>query len=819
MPEQLKHEMHVLTRGSKIMREIPPERRTKKKKKKKKKVNIEVKVEGGEHTTPFDREGSEHSDASDHHSEHSGDSEHDHSDRSHGHAHDGHGHDHGHHEAAGHDHSFASLLHRDLDEDDFEEVDFSHEMLEVTINEHMRIVLRTEGGYFRESAAADPPHVPHVTSPYIPHSLRHSATPTTDNSHRGYECALWPTQLEDDGQEVIVLSNVTAVFAEWFPVGPNVVQSLIERLDGLGVHAEAGARMRCTLSSQLDLNDRLEGGTGEYGPVEVSGQQIVASMLDCRFGVNVNVEASVLRENEDEEKNLVRSLQEFGVHLSTSGLVLCGVQFEGIMAREWDDMPPTFLAHAAHTLQHACSEIVSDLVTKLQRDVLAVLFEGEEAARPKYIVYVADALEPSLPTAAEYLDGGRFQHTLIEMVGEIITAKVLGKDELLFVGSQGLVLAGPQSRDHDVEEVLLNYVSLMVMDLTIRKVFTRVRVLNDSLAEQYRLIQLRNTDPEKQQESREMIHASGTSAMLLSHVVVHVLASIQRWEQVENDGGLAKALEESLRVHGFHEEVLHRAEDLERNLERSRFEVKCLQEIADMEDRIALEGVYSAVQHGTHLLTEAQGGVITHTGDVRLPAEVPVRIVVASLAAKLAFDVIGRLHMGIEAGVGPPAWFISFFEPLNLAPWVFWLLQLAAVGLVASSFMWYFEQKTANAQHYMWRKIALNKKIDVKRMLKFLERAGCSSARHEVQRTNGHDRKVITATFRDNSFFRWYGDAPQVVLEVDVTNGFVLSARLSWAFFLRRINKKDAKEAVLDMLLDAKVIADKQLLKIPVAEV
>ena len=93
------------------------------------------------------------------------------------------------------------------------------------------------------------------------------------------------------------------------------------------------------------------------------------------------------------------------------------------------------------------------------------------------------------------------------------------------------------------------------------------------------------------------------------------------------------------------------------------------------------------------------------------------------------------------------------------------------------------------------------------------------AARHEVQRTNGHERKVITATFRDNSFFRWYGDAPQVVLEVDVTNGFVLSALLSWAFFLRRINKKDAKEAVLDMLLDAKVIADKQLLKIPVAEV
>ena len=39
-------------------------------------------------------------------------------------------------------------------------------------------------------------------------------------------------------------------------------------------------------------------------------------------------------------------------------------------------------------------QVVADLTTKLQRDVLNVLFEGEEAARPKYSIFASDALEP-----------------------------------------------------------------------------------------------------------------------------------------------------------------------------------------------------------------------------------------------------------------------------------------------------------------------------------------------------------------------------------------------------------------------------------------
>ena len=39
-------------------------------------------------------------------------------------------------------------------------------------------------------------------------------------------------------------------------------------------------------------------------------------------------------------------------------------------------------------------QVVADLTTKLQRDVLNVLFEGEESARPKYSIFAADAPEP-----------------------------------------------------------------------------------------------------------------------------------------------------------------------------------------------------------------------------------------------------------------------------------------------------------------------------------------------------------------------------------------------------------------------------------------
>ena len=35
------------------------------------------------------------------------------------------------------------------------------------------------------------------------------------------------------------------------------------------------------------------------------------------------------------------------------------------------------------------------------------------------------------------------------------------------------------------------------------------------------------------QASRDRIHAAGTSVMLLAHVIGHVIASVERWTQVE----------------------------------------------------------------------------------------------------------------------------------------------------------------------------------------------------------------------------------------------------------------------------------------------
>ncbi|KAJ1495715.1 hypothetical protein T484DRAFT_2016554 [Baffinella frigidus] len=758
MPEQLKHEMRVVTHGGKIQREIPIERRGPKKKKKKVVIKVEGEdgAEGDRSQRDKDRPETGATGAS--------------TDRT------------AEESAVRFEDEVAP---GGLDNDDYEEVDFSHEMLEVTIDKNMRIALRTPGGYFRESSAADPPQVPYVTSPYVPHSLRRSAAPTTDNSARGYECALWPTQLADGGDEAMVLANVTVVLAEWFPVGPNVVQSLIEKLDGIGAHS--GTRFRSTLSSKVDTSDRRPGGDGEYGGVVRGERLTVASLLDCKVGVDVNVEARIER---DESTLPVRCVQEFGVHLDASGLVLCGVQFEGIMAREWDDMPPNLLSHAAHALQFGSSQVVADLTTKLQRDILNVLFEGEEATRPKYFVFASDALEPRLATTAEYMDGGRFQHALIELIGEIQTSKLLGKEDMLFVGADGILFAGPNTRDHDLEAVLYNYVSLMVIDLTIKKVFTRIRVLNDSLAEQYRFIQLRHADPLQMQASRDRIHAAGTSVMLLAHVIGHVIASVERWTQVENEGGLPKAMEEALRLHAFHEEVLHRAHDLDRVIKRSGFEVKSLQEIADMEDRIQLEGVYATVQHGTKHLSEAQGGTLTHTGVVKLRTEVPVRVICASLAARLAFDLVHRIHAGIVTGTGTPAWFTATFSSFNDAPWIMFGFVMAVVGMIGGGLMWYMFSRVGRAHQYMWRKVVINKAIDLKRMMAFLEHAGCISSRHTIERTKERDRKVITATFRDNNFFRWFGEPPMMTLEFDATNRFVLSAKLAWPFFSKRLNNK-----------------------------
>ena len=114
--------------------------------------------------------------------------------------------------------------------------------------------------------------------------------------------------------------------------------------------------------------------------------------------------------------------------------------------------------------------------------------------------------------------------------------------------------------------------------------------------------------------------------------------------------------------------------------------VRSLTDIADIEDRIDLEEVFHRVDKTTQLLSTPVNSTLNHTGEVHMRHEVPLRVVTVPperhfapharlssykpkhshthtwqccFGAFLTYDIIHRVHIGIETGAPTPAWFSS----------------------------------------------------------------------------------------------------------------------------------------------------------------
>merc|ERR550537_723770 len=77
--------------------------------------------------------------------------------------------------------------------------------------------------YFRRSSVTASEDVSYVSSPYLPTCVRNvrRMKDLTSNYHRREESAEGASNLNDELDEAIVLSNVHAIVGEWIPFGAN----------------------------------------------------------------------------------------------------------------------------------------------------------------------------------------------------------------------------------------------------------------------------------------------------------------------------------------------------------------------------------------------------------------------------------------------------------------------------------------------------------------------------------------------------------------------------------------------------------------------
>ena len=185
-------------------------------------------------------------------------------------------------------------------------------------------------------------------------------------------------------------------------------------------------------------------------------------------------------------------VENFGMHLSVDGTIIYGVFVDAILDRQHDDISLDHLSRLLVDVHQDSSQIMNDLLSQYQRSLLDMIFMGDTDMRNKFNCIVADTITPKV-AAEDYLDKEDNENELKQVLGDVRSAHDLSEDDVIIMGRDGVLLAGPNAGQQ--LELLVSYVGLLCRELFIRNYFVRTFVLNDSLKKIRNLIMKYQKDP------------------------------------------------------------------------------------------------------------------------------------------------------------------------------------------------------------------------------------------------------------------------------------------------------------------------------------
>ena len=108
--------------------------------------------------------------------------------------------------------------------------------------------------------------------------------------------------------------------------------------------------------------------------------------------------------------------------------------------------------------------------------MMDVVFLGDVAQRNKFNLITAAAITPRLP-AAQYMDRAERENELKQVLGDILQCIDVGEADVLIIGKEGTLLAGPSAKDF--EATLVTYTALQSYHLFLSNLCVRIFVLDN----------------------------------------------------------------------------------------------------------------------------------------------------------------------------------------------------------------------------------------------------------------------------------------------------------------------------------------------------
>jgi len=528
--------------------------------------------------------------------------------------------------------------------------------------------------------------VSYVSSPFLPENIRTAwGKAMSSNAHRAHESAVGNSNLKDELSEAIRLSNVSVLVGEWVPFGSNNVVSLNERLGSLD---------RCQGGLFTALIDKTPLNTNFKVPTGLTSVRVI----DFDLVHFVNIEAQI---NFPEESGIVQ-VESFGVHMNMDGTVFNGLKVESIMDRMANNISIDLLARVLVDVQLDSSKILDDLLSGYQRGLLDMIFLGDAASRTKYNVIVADAVHPKLP-ARSYLDRGVFENELKQILGEIYTAEDVSGEDIIIIGKDGLLFAGPNASS--LESFLLYFTSLICREIFVRNFFQRTFILTDTLAKVRQLALQYKQDPDNISRLQTAISEASRDLIMLEETLSYLAESLEDLlvpDAPKDTKG--KKLHKTLNCKGMNHAIKLRVEDMAKLVAGAGHQLQSLQQNAAIITTTQLENVFRNIDSNTKYLVDSSAA------SERSSASLAVMQVV--LAGGFCFQILDRLAGG-SFNIGQPAWVYSWvYEPLIArTPGLWFAWNMAWLLCCSYSLIRMMRWLSFAASGSLSLKVKLNKKI------------------------------------------------------------------------------------------------------------
>jgi hypothetical protein len=639
--------------------------------------------------------------------------------------------------------------------------------------------MTTAGGFNAVSEISECEDVSYVSSPYLPGCLRKTNRPNTSNAHRAHEVAGAENNNAAETSEAVTLKNVHAMIAEWIPFGANQIVALNERLGAL---------------------DRNQGGfftnTVDHDPTstqfDVPPGLTSVRILDFDFVRFTNFEAEINYPNDDG----IIQIEEFGMHLDMDGTIVYGMFIEAIADRTAESLSVDDLSRVMVDIHQDSSEIMNDIISQHQKDLMNTVFLGDADNRPKFNLLMCDAIYPAL-SGKFFMDRSEREYEIKQVVGDVVHGTLVGDTDTLILGREGIVYAGPNAVAADA--LLIATIFICGKEQFLRAYFIRMFILNNEINNTRDLISRYLEDPVNVSRFREQLTESSTTIIQMTELLGYLEESIEYTKLPERpmDGNLMLAYD-ALHIEHSYRDLKLRVHDLRKLVDGSNGKLSILRQQGTSVNRRLLDTVVQGMD------INFQGLVAATASDARAANanEIMNIIFAGGLFFKLIerFDGDGILgYNGVDTGTPElgTRWILDVFRPVYSMPGGFFALNITFF-LVCSYLLRNAMQKLVDATlNARTLRKTMFIKVNVAPMLAYVKSKTLISTGMDAS-TDGISWKATWQDHDHDSKLHWGGDPPAIVCEVDLASGFLLQVNLQWNY---RLLKQEPPE-VVGRLLD-----------------